>query len=298
MSTEIVELDDSPGDLEALENSLKVATRPTDPEQMPTPTQSAEQNQNAPGEIVSVEKPNYIQAKFWTGDVNESALKQAQAYPQLQSVYGRMANDLGTQRKITDQLLSLDKRSADPEPASEPSIKVDPVALVDNPTGELDRYFSVKAKELREELAAEERQTVMAQQEADFLSRHPDFQAVITSPEFVEFVEQSPARGRSAALARGGDFIVADELLTEFGDVRTPVTDTPQNGVAATQEELEAARRAGTESSAQAGGTPSGSKQTYRRADLIKLKMESPERYGDPDYQAEIQRAYLEGRVR
>ncbi len=149
----------------------------------------------------------------------------------------------------------------------------------------------------------------MAAQEAAFMSKYPDYANLANDGKFVDWVTSSPLRQRAAALARDGDFVIADELLTEYGVFKgtgpQPVLrDAAGNTVVTTESteaELEAARKAGTVSAAQASVSQTGavtSKQLYRRSELIRLKQERPEVYGDPVFQAEIMAAYVDGRVR
>lgn len=281
----------APGDLTALEQSLKDATKKPTTAPAPTGTPPA--------------KPDYIQDKFWTGDEAESLRKQAEAYSSLQSAYGRMANDLGTQRKLTDQLLALDKRTTDlegtPAPAK-PAPKVNARDLVDKPTETLDAYWKQREETLRAEMDAREAKLQTAAAERDFLTKHADFAQVTATQEFLTWVHSSPLRQRAAALAGTGNYVIADELLTEYKAVKgqAPAQSAdPTRGTSANSDSAatEAARKAGLETAANAGGA-TGKGTVYRRADLIKLKMEKPQVYADPTFQAEILKAYAEGRVK
>lgn len=300
MSTEgsRVALDDSkPGDLVALENTLKAATSATS-----LAMQADDKTNTNDAAGTKTEKPDWIQEKFWTGDVNESATKQAQAYPNLQSAYGRMANDLGTQRKLTDQMLAI-KRDTDlgTAPATAKPPAVNSRDLVDNPTETLDRYWKDREAALRKEWDTEQARQAANTAEQQFMARHGDFAEVTSTEDFSTWVHSSPLRKRAAALAGQGNYVVADELLTEYKAVKgqgpKPSADPNRGAKGATADEQAAARAAGVESSAQAGGATKGG-PTYRRADLIALKMNKPEVYSDPKFQEEILRAYAEGRVK
>jgi hypothetical protein len=294
-TSRVGEPDSAPGDLNALEATLKNATK--------KPYSAAATGKKA-DEPATVQKPDYIADKFWTGNLEESLRKQAEAYGPLQSAYGRMANDLGTQRKITDQILALDKRQTDlegnPTTAKKPPV-VNPRALVDNPTETLDAYWRTREAEAQAAQEARDAKAAQAAAEQAFLIKHSDFNAVTADPKFSQWVHSSPLRVRASALAAQGNFVVADELLTEYkalqGQAPNPAAD-PNRGKQQTAAEIEAARRAGLENAAQAGGGQGKSGPVYRRADLIQLKMEKPHVYSDPAFQAEILRAYAEGRVK
>lgn len=290
-----------PGDIEDLETSLTLAVEASAPTGEPVDDDSVEEptEDNTP----KANRPEYIPEKFWTGDVETSIAKMGEGYKNLESVYGRMANDLGVQRKLTDKLLALEKRSADlgqekPQPEAPALPKIDPRELIENPDETLGKYLSAREEHLRKQIAEEKRQEQLAQQEQAFLAKHPNYETVANSNEFVTWVTSSPLRQRAAQLAANGDYTVADELLTEFqalqGNGPAPVTRQDEGG-----DPISAARRAATESAAQAsGGEATSSGKIYRRSDLIALKLEKPEKYSDPRFQDEILRAYAEGRVR
>lgn len=300
-TSRVVENDSAPGDLAALEATLKNATaKPAQGDGGSAQTGKNEAGQQSQEQVT---KPDWIADKFWTGNIEESTRKQAEAYAPLQSAYGRMANDLGTQRKLTDQILALDKRTTDldgrPAPASKEPPKVDPRSLVDDPTKTLDAYWRQREDALRQELEQKTAQENQQRAEQAFLQKHDDFAAVTATPEFTSWVHSSPLRVRAAALAGQGNYVVADELLTEYkalkGQGPAPQGDPGRGG------DTEAARKAQLESSAQANGGSNGSSSKgpiYKRADLIRLKMEKPHVYSDPTFQAEILAAYAQGRVK
>jgi hypothetical protein len=215
-----------------------------------------------------------------------------------------MANDLGHQRKITDQLI-LGKRTDDlngTPPAAPVAPKVDPRKLVENPTETLDAYWKQREKELTEKQEAKDRENAARAEEANFLQKHGDFAEVTSTPKFASWVKSSPLRVRAAALAGQGNFVVADELLTEYKALEgnAPAASADPNRGATGDTATEAARKASLESAANAGGAQGSGKtgQLYRRADLIALKMNKPHVYSDPTFQAEILKAYAEGRVK
>ena len=84
------------------------------------------------------------------------------------------------------------------------------------------------------------------------------------------------------------DYDSANELLSTYKQLR---------GMKTKQAEA-SSERAKTMKAAQVdvGGSGESSKRVYRRADLIRLKMTDPARYGS--LSDEIMQAYAEGRVR
>lgn len=276
----IVDVDNEPGNLNELEKSLKEAV--TASEAKPTPKQ---EDKPAGSENDDPLKGSKFEGKD-IADILDS-------YKNLESAYGRMANDLGTQRKLTDRLLDL-KRDEDlsRNAPGTSEITLDSAELLDNPTQALDRYIA--ARDARTQQQQEERFKSLESQlvQDRFLQKHPDFQTVAQDADFLAWAQASPVRSRVAQAAAGGDWTAADDLLTEYKEGKKATAPA-----AKPNEELEAARKAGFESSAPGGGSNSSGK-VYRRADLIDLKINKPHVYQDPSFQAEILKAYSEGRVK
>ena len=276
----IVDVDNAPGDVEGLEKSLAEAVTAEKSVQDSDTSNNNEQAQKSNDPLAGT--------KFEGKGIEEIL----DSYNNLQSAYGRMANDLGTQRKLTDELLNL-KRDTDLQsnaPAEDPLPKVDPAQLLDDPTQALDGYLA--SREARNQRAYEERLAQMeAQMQADrFMQKHPDFMDVGQSEEFRTWATASPLRNQVANLAAGGDWDAADALLNEY---KAEMANAPAK---AQEDGIEAAKKVGLESTASEGSTSSG--KVYRRADLIELKLKKPHIYGDPAFQAEILKAYSEGRVK
>ena len=95
--------------------------------------------------------------------------------------------------------------------------------------------------------------------------------------------------------ASNGDFDYADELFTQYKAVQKPqVKAEKEQSQAVKEQELEAASSVSSGSSQDAEA--SSSKTIYRRAELVRLKINDPQRYNE--LQGEIMQAYAEGRVR
>lgn len=226
----------------------------------------------------------------------------AELYQNLESAYGRMANDLGVQRKMTDVVLGLKRENDLGNNTAPTKVQIKSDELLENPTAALERFQAPRDAEQAQRLA-----NVEAQLQANaFSMRHPDYQEIGQDPKFSEWVGASPTRLRAAQAARGGDWSAASDLLTEFKAQRTADADTLDNDEDGEDEEkpvretpLAKARKAGLESSSQGtGGGVRKAGKVYRRADLMKLHIERPDVYYSEEMQAEIISAYAEGRVK
>jgi hypothetical protein len=249
-------------------------------------------------------KPDWVPAKFWDESKGEVLTeKMAQSYVNLESSHGRMANDLGTQRKLTDRLLDLKRvddlrlNGGSPDPAKPALPQVKGTELLDDPAGVISRVVETVVQQRDTETAQKTAQQQAEERFNKFVTDHPDYVDLTATSEFQSWVQESPSRKRLSAIASRGDVDAADDLLVEFKSrSKQPVTDDKKTQEAAG---LEAARRVGLENggaSNAAASTKTG--KTYRRVDLLRLKQERPDDYYSESFQAEIIAAYNEGRVK
>jgi hypothetical protein len=120
---------------------------------------------------------------------------------------------------------------------------------------------------------------------------HPDFQQVTADPEFSNWIKSSNVRLNLFAKADSEyDFDSANELISTFKELRGVKTrQVTSDGESSRKSNLKAA-------AVDVGGSGESGKRIYRRADLIRLKMNDPDRY--EALQPEIMQAYSEGRVK
>lgn len=281
--------DDVPGNLDNLKDDLTKAVQ-SGGGHVEQSAVEAERPKTRTVEVNDEELPENLRGK----DLKEIV----RIYQDSQSTIGRMANDLGTQRKLTDRLLDL-KRDEDLQRNGAPAkVQVSGTELLDNPTEAIDRIVAARLAEQEQATRARierlEGQTAATQ----FASRHPDWQQIANDQSFHQFVQASPYRARVAHAAASGDWGAAEELVSEFKDRKQAlgVREKTEKEVKE-QSNLEAANRASLES---AGSAPvkKSSGKIWRRVELLKLQMTDPETYYDEATQAVILQAYKEGRVK
>lgn len=298
MAITLVEVAEVPGDLNKLTKDLSEAvTQTAAPAEPAKKAEQPPQHTQQPAPFDGVELPEKLKGK--------SPAEIADMYRNLESAYGRMANDLGTQRKLTDRLLDL-KRADDLNRNQPEPVKVDRAKLLEDPTAELDRFIA--AREASRETETAQRLTNMEQglAQKDFMTKHPDAHDVGKDPAFVQWISASPFRQRMAAQAYNGDWGVADELMSDFKAARpaSPSVEqqqqqnTQEKQQAASQQGLEGARNASLESTTTGTDSTGKAGKVYRRVDLMELRLKNPETYHDPAFQDEILRAYAQGRVK
>ena len=278
--TDLVDPTNDPGDLEGLEKDLKEAVT------MEAPAAVEEDHIPADNRISDTHAED-LPAKY-QGKTIQDVIDM---HRNLETAYGRQANDLGTQRKLTDRLLDLKRTDDLSQNSTEPLPEVSSTELLDNPTQALEGYLGAREQRMAAETEARLSgiESTLAQER--FTAKHPNYESIANSPEFAAWVNLSTLRTRTAQNAIDGDYQAASELLDEYQ--LSAAHATPKDNP------LEEARQAGlTSSQASPDSAAQSGKKVYRRADLIRLKLEKPEVYSDPGFQTEILEAYAQGRVK
>lgn len=206
-------------------------------------------------------------------------------HQQAEKLIGRQAQEVGEVRRLADQLLKQQLSQKQPEPIKEEN----ELDFFEDPKLAVKKAVESHPDVLAAKQAAAQMKQLQTQ--AALAKKHPDFADVVRDGEFIEWVKASPMRLNMYALADAQyDFNAADELISTFKQIRTAKTQQVQEtATAARDKSLKAA-------SVDTGGTGETSKKVYRRADLIRLRLENPDRYDA--LQEEIMKAYTEGRVR
>jgi hypothetical protein len=240
---------------------------------------SALQPANRPADNEPKEDPRFA------GKSREEVLRM---YENLEQHQGRLANELGQQRRTLDELL-LQKRTQDLSANGATVPDVNPADLLARPKEVLDQYVTARAREMVEPMAQRLNQLEAALSSTVYQSRHSDSTEVTSSPEFKAWVNATPLRRQLAQNAAQGNAQAADALLTEFK--ATLPTPKGKNLEAA----LEKAGKVALEGNQPSDPAAKPTGKTYRRADLIALRARDPDAYNRAS--DEIYRAYREGRV-
>ena len=216
---------------------------------------------------------------------NKSLDDIVKMHQEAEKMIGRQAQEVYEVRSLADQLLKR-QLEADKTPNVESAPEVD---FFENPQDSIKRAIEnnpavLEAKQANLEL----KRMKTAQQLA---SKHPDMQTIVQDTGFQEWVKASQVRlGLYAKADAEFDFSSADELLSTYKELKQVRNNNVQE--AGKQQKAQALKAAGVDS----GGSGEVTKKVYRRADLIRLNIENPERYAA--LQPEIIAAYAEGRVK
>lgn len=222
----------------------------------------------------------------------------ASMYVNLESTYGRMANDLGQQRKLTDRLLDL-KRAEDLGKQTPKAEDVKTSDLLENPTQTLEKFASQRDRSLKETYDERIQRLEGSLAQSRFEQKHSDYQTVANDPAFVQWVQKSNLRTRAAQAAYNGDWTAADELLTEYKAQVGSVAVTAPKSDDSADANLKAAKAAGLDSSGASADAKRGKGgKVYSRAELLNLRLRDPDTYYNDAFQSEILLAHSEGRVK
>ena len=234
-----------------------------------------------------VEEPS-IPSKF----ANKSTEEIIDSYTNLEKELGRKAQEVGELRKLSDSFLQAEvARKNNLQDNTQLETKDnDDVDFFDDPNKAVNKMIENHPK--FQEFQQFQAQQAQAGAKAQLEQTHPDFTDVVQDKAFQEWVQDSPIRMQMFQAADSYNFDAANELLSNWKD-RSMISKTQEVKQAAETNRKDALKAASTESRSSSGSNAGG--KTYRRADLIRLKMEDPSRY--ESLEDDIFAAYADGRV-
>lgn len=217
-------------------------------------------------------------------------------YRNLESHQGRLANELGQQRRTLDQLL-LSKRASDLQSNGQDTpTELTAAELLERPTEAVSRVVDSHTRTQMQPLEQRLNSLEQALSVNALAAKHGnDWATTVQGQDFQTWAAKTPLRMAAVARARQGDITSADALLTEFKDSAPPKTAAQLAAEMAQQQ----AGKVGLES-VQAGsdGGTAASGKIFRKQDLWALRVNDPDKYDSDEVQAAIMKAYAEGRVR
>lgn len=215
---------------------------------------------------------------------NKSLEDVIKMHQEVEKLVGRQAQEVGEVRKLADELIKQNLGNQVQHAQVEPEVD-----FFENPQKAIQNTVERHPDVLAAKQAANDFKKMQVQQM--LAQTHPDFQQVTADPEFSNWVKSSNVRLNLFAKADSEyDFDSANELISTFKQLR---------GIKAKQvtDDAESSRKSNLKAATvDIGGSGESGKRIYRRADLIRLKMNDPDRY--EALQSEIMQAYSEGRVK
>ena len=210
-----------------------------------------------------------------------------QMHQEAEKLLGRQSSEVGELRKVVDDYISTSIATPAPQQHVEPEEDID---YFTDPQGAVNRAIEnhPRIREAQQYTEQYKKQSSLATLQA----KHSDMQQILDDPKFAEWIKASKIRTQLFVAAdQGYDADSADELFSLWKERKTVAKQTANVERQARKQTLKAA------STGNARGSAEGSrKKVYRRADIIKLMKNDPDRY--QALSEEIMAAYAEGRVK
>ena len=206
-------------------------------------------------------------------------------HQEAEKLIGKQAQEVGEVRKLADELIKQNLGSRQQQTRQEEP----EVDFFENPQKAVQRTVDNHPDVQAARQATLEMRRAQVQQR--LAQEHPDFGDIAKDQDFANWVKSSPVRLRIFEQADAGyDYDSANELLSTYKQLRSvKQKQSSDDGEATRKQNLKAV-------GVDVGGSGESSKKVYRRADLIRLKMQDPNRYDA--LSDEIMQAYIEKRVR
>lgn len=213
----------------------------------------------------------------------KSLRELVEMHQNTEKLMSKHSSEVGELRQIVDSFIRTQAQSTPQAPQEDDDVDffTDPDRAVSKA---IERHPVVRqAKEYTEEARK-------ANSQAQLQRKHPDAMEVIGDPQFAEWVTSSRIRSALFQQADNYDFEAADELLTLWKERKAIANDALKAEKVARKATAKQAATGTARASAEK--VP---KKKYRRADIIRLMQDDPQRY--QQLQPEIMAAYAEGRV-
>ena len=235
-----------------------------------------------------VEQPQAEEQSLPDKYQGKSLEEVVQMHQEAEKLLGRQSSEVGELRRVVDDYISSQQQPTAPQQQHvEPEDDID---YFTDPQGAVNRAIEnhPKIREAQQYTEQYKKQSSLATLQA----KHPDMQDILNDPKFAEWIKASKIRTQLFVAAdQQYDSDSADELFSLWKERKTVAQQTANVEKQARKQSLKAAN------TGNARGSAEGSrKKVYRRADIIKLMKNDPDRY--QALSDEIMAAYAEGRVK
>tara|TARA_R110002012_G_scaffold43378_2_gene117258 strand:+ start:1261 stop:2091 length:831 start_codon:yes stop_codon:yes gene_type:complete len=276
MARTINPLDNQEVELEENEELVSLSEEKEKPEETQEPEQKANETETEAKETTSDIPDKYK---------DKSLEDIVRMHQEAEKLLGKQSSEVGDLRKSVDELLKvkLSEDAKSPKKEEEPELD-----FYDDPKGSVNKAVenSETIIQMREMLANQQKQQILKQ----IGEKHPDYESIIKDNNFLDWIEKSQVRTELLQRADKYDYNAADELLSNWKEIK---------GVVEKTESLNEKDRKLQVKAASTGGKGSGepmSRKIYRRSEIVNLMINDPQRY-----QANVDlfdKAYAEGRVK
>lgn len=215
----------------------------------------------------------------------KSASELVRMHQEAERMLGRQSGEVGELRKVVDEFVLSQSSSKEEEATQDEELDyyADPAKAM---TRAIDNHPAIReAQKASSDLKKQSAQSILKE-------KHPDMKDMLLDQSFVSWVGDSPFRTRLLQQAdRNFDYEAADEVFSMWKERKSLIGQTERVEKTSRTAAVKAASTGGS-----AGTSPTSSKKVFRRADIIKLMKNDPERYAS--LSDEIMVAYSEGRVK
>lgn len=206
-------------------------------------------------------------------------------HQEAEKLLGKQSSEVGDLRKSVDDLLKvkLNEDAINIKKEEEPELD-----FYDDPKGSVSKAVENSSTmiQMKELLAKQTQQEVMGK----IAAKHPDFESIVKNENFVNWISKSEVRTELFQRADKYDFNAADELLSNWKEIK---------GIVEKTESINEKDRKLQVKAASTGGKGSGepmSRKIYKRSEIVNLMVNDPQKYqANVDV---IDLAYHEGRVK
>jgi hypothetical protein len=244
-----------------------------------------DEDKELPGELEIEEQKSFSKPDLPEKYRDKSLDDIVRMHQEAEKLIGKQAQEVGEVRKLADELIRQNLGSKQQQiRQDEPEID-----FFDDPKKAVQRTVDSHPDIVAARQATLEMKRSQIQQK--LANEHPDFGDIAKDQDFANWVKSSPVRIELFKRADAEfDYDSANELLSTFKQLRgVKKQQNESSGEATRKQNLKAV-------GVDVGGSGESSRKVYRRADLIRLKMQDPNRYDA--LSDEIMAAYQEGRVR
>jgi hypothetical protein len=254
--------------------------------QQPEQEEPQEQQESVEQETQAEEEEEDLPGKY-KGKTLKDIVRMHQ---EAEKLIGRQAQEVGEVRKLADELIK--RQISTPTPQVTAAKEEDEVDFFEDPRKAVSKAVEKHPAIQQAQMQAAEFKKMQVQTRLQ--QAFPDFKEVVSDPSFAEWINSSTVRKNLYTIADTQyDFDTAAELISTFKELKgtKQVKQTVEVQQATKEQRTKAMKAAAVDT----GTVGLNSQKSYRRADLIRLQLEDPDRY--QQLQPEIMAAYAEGRV-
>lgn len=214
---------------------------------------------------------------------NKSPAELVRMHQEAERMLGRQSGEVGELRKVVDEFVMSQSTKKEETVDEEIDYFSDPEKAIQRA---IEKHPAVQeAKKTSLDMKKSSAQAMLKE-------KHPDMADILTDEKFVSWVGESQFRTNLLRQAdRNFDYEAADEIFSLWKDRQSLIGQTVNAEKSSRNSALKAASTGGA-----SGTSETNSKKIFRRADIIKLMKNDPDRY--TAMSDEIMLAYAEGRVK